>query len=325
MKITLNFLSVFFSFLLLLAIPNYPLTASAETVTIGTGGRTGVYFQVGRSLCRLLDQQAQVHDITCEALPTAGSISNLNEIREGKLQIGVAQSDWQYHAVNGSSKFADSGSDDDLRALFSVHGEPFTLVVRRDSGINSITDLEGKRVNIGNPGSGQRATMEVVMEAMGWTKQVFALANELPSTQQSLSLCHNDVQAMVYTVGHPNDSVAQAVDLCEAKITQVNGEQIDALVDDNPFYAYTQVPGGIYPGNEDSVTTFGVKATVVASAKLSEETVYTLVSTVFDNLDEFKKMHPAFAHLQASEMVKDGLSAPLHAGAERYFKEKGLL
>ena len=325
MKITLNFLSVFISFVLLISIPNYPESAFAENITIGTGGRAGVYFQVGRSLCRLLDQQAQNHDITCESLPTAGSISNLNDVREGKLQIGVAQSDWQYHAVNGSSKFADSGKNNDLRALFSVHGEPFTLVVRQDSGISSITDLEGKRVNIGNPGSGQRATMEVVMDAMGWTKEIFALANELPSSQQSLSLCHDDVQAMVYTVGHPNDSVAQAVELCEAKIAQVNGEQIDTLVNDNPFYAYTQVPGGLYPGNADSVTTFGVKATVVTSANVDEETVYTVVSTVFDNLDEFKKMHPAFAHLQASEMVKDGLSAPLHAGAERYFKEKGLL
>ncbi len=325
MKHCSNIFSVLISAVLLFSTPIYSTSASAEDITIGTGGRAGVYFQVGRALCRLLDQQAQSHDITCESLSTAGSISNLNDIREGKLQIGVAQSDWQYHAVNGSSKFADSGKDDNLRALFSVHGEPFTLVVRQDSGIGSISDLEGKRVNIGNPGSGQRATMEVVMETMGWTKDSFALANELPASQQSLSLCHDEVQAMVYTVGHPNDSVAQAVELCEAKIAQVQGGPIDALVNDNPFYAYTEVPGGVYPGNDDSVTTFGVKATVVSSADIDEDTIYTVVSTIFDNLDEFKKMHPAFAHLQADNMVKDGLSAPLHAGAERYFKEKGLL
>ncbi len=325
MKITVKFSSILISSVLLISAFSFPASAFAEEITIGTGGRSGVYFHVGRSLCRLLDQQSLDQDISCESLPTAGSISNLNDIREGKIQIGVVQSDWQYHAVNGSSKFADSGKDNDLRALFSVHGEPFTLVVRQDSGISSISDLEGKRVNIGNPGSGQRATMEVVMAALGWTKEIFALANELPSSQQSLSLCHDEVQAMVYTVGHPNESVAQAIDLCQAKIAQVNGGPIDTLVSDNPFYAYTQIPGGIYAGNADSVTTFGVKATVVTSANLSEETVYTVVSTLFDNLDEFKKMHPAFAYLQASEMVKDGLSAPLHAGAERYYKEKGLL
>ncbi len=299
--------------------------ARSVEVTIGTGSRAGVYFQVGRAICRLVNAGTPDHGVACAAPSTAGSIFNLQRIRGGALQFGVVQSDWQYHATNGTSRFSGAGADADLRALFSVHGEPFTVVARRDSGIRTFDDLKGKRVNIGNPGSGQRATMEVVMEAKGWDKSVFSLANELPASQQSLALCHDRVQAMVYSVGHPNASVGQAAGLCDAIIVEVKGPVIDKLVAENPFYAYTQIPGGIYTGNLDPVTTFGVMATVVSSATVDADTLYSIVKAVFDNLDKFKKMHPAFGTLEPERMIRDGLSAPLHEGAKRYFREQGLM
>ena len=299
--------------------------AAATDLVIGTGGTTGVYFQVGRSICRLVNAGMADHDIACDAPSTAGSIFNLTNIRAGNLQIGVAQSDWQYHAYHGTSVFQAAGADEDLRALFSVHGEPFTVVARRDSGIRRFADLVGKRVNIGNPGSGQRATMEVVMRAMGWSRKSFALANELPAAQQSLALCHDRVQAMIYTVGHPNASVDQAAGLCDAVIVEVAGPAIDKLVADNPFYAYTDIAGGLYPGNPKPVTTFGVKATVVTSAGLDAAVAYAVVKAVFDDLMKFKKLHPAFRSLAPERMVKDGLTAPLHDGAVRYYREKRLL
>jgi TRAP transporter TAXI family solute receptor len=300
-------------------------SARAVEVIIGTGSTAGVYYQVGRAICRLVNAQASADGIRCQALSTDGSIYNLSNVRAGELQLGVAQSDWQYHAFNGTGKFESVGPDEQLRALFSVHGEPFTVVARADAGIGSFDDLKGKRVNIGNPGSGQRATMEVVMEAKGWGKEVFSLANELPASQQSLALCHDRVQAMIYTVGHPNASVEQAVRLCQARIVEVGGPEIDQLVAERPYYAYTEVPGGIYPDNPKPVSTFGVMASVVASARLDSDTVYAIVKAVFDNFDEFKKLHPAFSSLAPERMVRDGLSAPLHQGAIRYFKEQGLL
>jgi TRAP transporter TAXI family solute receptor len=304
-----------------------PTTASAqsEDIFIGTGSKAGVYYQVGRALCRLLNADTRGHGLVCQATPTAGSIYNLTNVRVRRLHFGVAQSDWQYHAIHGTDAFESPGPDPDLRALFSVHSEPFTVVARRDSGIRRFNHLKGKRVNIGNPGSGQRATMEVVMRAAGWDKSVFSLANELPASQQSLALCHDRVQAMVYTVGHPNGSVGQAAGLCNAVIVEVKGPAIDKLIRENPFYAYTEIPGGIYIGNPDPVTTFGVKATVVASAKLDAETAYQMVKAVFDNLGRFRRMHPAFGNLDAAGMISDGLSAPLHEGALRYYREKGLV
>ena len=298
--------------------------AQADEIFVGTGSRLGVYFQVGRAICSLVNAGSEQHGTVCSAPPTAGSIANLEDIRNREIPFGVAQSDWQFHAYNGSGRFEQAGPDEDLRALFSVHGEPFTVVARRDAGIKNLDDLPAKRVNIGNPGSGQRGTMEVVMAAKGWERSVFALANELPASQQSLALCHDRVQAMVYTVGHPNASVAQAADLCDAIIVEVKDEAIDALVDEHPFYAYVQVPGGLYAGNPDPVTTFGVKATVVTSAQVDADTVYTVVKSVFDRLDDFKKFHPAFATLTPQQMVADGLSAPLHEGALKYYREQGL-
>ena len=303
-----------------------PSSASAQvSLTIGTGSEAGVYYQVGRALCYLAARDEALKDAGCKALSTAGSIFNLKNLRSGALQLGVAQSDWHFHAVRGSGPFADVGPDSDLRSLFSVHGEPFTVVARRDAGITRLQDLVGKRVNIGNPGSGQRATMETVMAALGWDRSAFSLADELPAAQQSLALCHDRVQAMIYTVGHPNASVGQAAGLCDAVMVEVGGAAIDKLIAENPFYAATEIPGGIYAGNPEPVKTFGVKATLVTTASLDEGLAYAIVRSVLGDLRRFRKMHPAFGALSAERMVADGLSAPLHPGALRYFREAGLL
>ena len=301
-----------------------PAMGAAE-ITIGTGSASGIYYQAGRSICRLVNAGTDDHGIICGPKTSPGSIDNLEKVRTGELDIGLAQSDWQYHAYKGSSMFGKAGPDGDLRALFSLHGEPFTLVARADSGIREFDDLPGKRVNIGNPGSGQHATMEVVMAAKGWNKHVFSLANELPASQQAMALCQDRIQALIYTVGHPNASVEHATTICQGRIVPVRGPEVDRLVDDSPFYAHVQVPGGLYPGNPDPVATFGVKATVVASSGLDPDTVYQVVKAVFGNLERLGEMHPAFAGLEPQKMIAEGLSAPLHEGARRYYVERGWL
>lgn len=298
--------------------------AQEKFITIGTGGQTGVYFVVGQSICRLVNRGSADHGLKCTAPSTGGSIANINAIKAGDMDMGVAQSDWQYHAYNGTSKF-DGNKFDEERAVFSVHGEPFTVIARADAGITSFADLKGKRVNIGNPGSGQRATMEVVMDALGWTLDDFALASELKPAEQAAALGDNKVDAIIYTVGHPNGSIQEAVSTVDAVLVPVTGPEIDKLIADNPFYAAATVPGGMYEGSPDDISTFGVKATFVTSSSVDDDVVYEVVKAVFDNFDRFKRLHPAFENLKEEEMIKDGLSAPLHPGAAKYYTERGLM
>ncbi len=296
-----------------------------EFITIGTGGVTGVYYPTGGAICRLVNKDRAEHGIRCSVESTGGSVYNLNAIRNGELDMGVAQSDWQYHAYNGTSQFEEAGPFEKLRAVFSVHPEPFTVVARADAGIKTFDDLKGKRVNVGNPGSGQRGTMEVLMEAKGWTMDDFALASELKAAEQSKALCDNKIDAMVYTVGHPSGSIKEATTSCDSVIVEVAGPTVQMLVDEYPFYRVATIPGGMYRGNPDDVKTFGVGATFVSSADVDANLVYHTVKAVFENFDTFIKLHPAFGVLKKEEMVKDGLSAPLHEGALRYYKEAGLM
>jgi len=312
-----------------IAIISIPLSLSANNieskVTIGTGGMTGVYYVTGTSICRLVNKDKKDHGVECEVESTGGSVYNINNIRVGELEMGIAQSDWQYHAYNGTSKFEKKGPFKELRAVFSVHPEPFTVVARKDSGIKNLKDLVGKRINIGNPGSGQRGTMEVLMKAMGWTKDTFKLTSELKSSEQSKALCDNKIDAMVFTVGHPSGSIQEATTTCESVLVNITGEEVEKLIADNDYYRIATIPGGMYKGNDEDTKTFGVGATFISSTKTPNNVVYTVVKSVFENFDKFKKLHPAFANLKKEEMISDALSAPLHDGAKKYYKEVGLL
>ncbi len=310
--------------LVLSAVPQGAM-AEQTFVTIGTGGVTGVYYPTGGAICRLVNKGKKEHGIRCSVESTGGSVYNLNTIAIGELDMGVAQSDQQYDALKGLNKFSEAGPNKDLRAVFSVHPEPFTVVARTDSGIKSFSDLKGKRVNIGDPGSGQRATIEVIMAKYGWTIKDFKLASELKAAEQSSALCDNKVDAIVYVVGHPNGSIQEATTACDATVVNVAGKEVDELIAENPYYRSATIPAGMYRGNDKDVKTFGVGATFVTSAKVPAEVIYQVVKAVFENFDDFKKLHPAFANLKKEEMIKDGLSAPLHEGAIRYYKEAGLL
>ncbi|GAB6263764.1 TAXI family TRAP transporter solute-binding subunit [Photobacterium sp. CCB-ST2H9] len=301
------------------------LAQAADFITIGTGSVTGVYYPTGGAICKLVNNERQTNGIRCSVESTGGSIYNVNTMRAGELDFGVVQSDWQYHGYNGTSEFKEMGPYKDMRAVFSLHTEPFNVIARADSGINNIEDLKGKRVNIGNPGSGDRATMEVVMKALGWTKDDFKLAAELKGSERSQALCDNKIDAFVYVVGHPNGSIKEATTSCDAKLVSVTGPAIDKLVADNPYYAKSTVPGGMYRGSDKDVHSFGVAATLVTSTKVSDDVVYALTKAVFENFHVFTRLHPSFANLKKEDMVKAGISIPLHPGAEKYYKEVGLI
>ncbi len=299
-----------------------PGAAQQKFVTIGTGGVTGVYYAVGGAVCRLLNKDRAKHGIRCSVESTGGSAFNINTIKAGELDFGMAQSDVQFNAVKGAGQYKDKAYPE-LRAVYSVHPEPFTVLARKEAGVTKFEDFKGKRFNVGNPGSGTRASMEQLLGAMGWKLSDFALASELKADEHGPALCDNKIDGFFYAVGHPSANIQDPTTTCGAKLVPLTGAAPDKLVKDFPYYAKATVPGGMYSGNPNPTETYGVLATLVTSAKTPDATVYELVKATFENFDEFKKLHPAFAKLDPAKMVKDGLSAPLHPGAVKYYKEKG--
>lgn len=310
------------SFLASLVMGAASVQAAETFVTIGTGGQTGVYYVVGQSICQLVNRDSAKTGLKCNAPSTGASVANLNAIAAKEMDMGIAQSDWQYHAYNGSSSF-EGKKNDKIRAIFSLHPEPFTVMARTDSGIKSFDDLKAKRVNVGDPGSGTRATMNVILAAKGWTDKDFKVASELKPAEMASVMCDNNLDAITYNVGHPNGALKEAAASCDAKLVPVTGPEIDKLVADHSYYAKATIPGGLYKGSDEPTETFGVYATLVTSADVDADKVYNVTKAVFDNFDRFKRLHPAFEHLKQEEMIKNALSAPLHEGAIRYYKEKG--
>lgn len=303
--------------------PTAPAMAQQQFMTIGTGGLTGVYFAAGGAICRLVNAGRAQHGFRCTVESTGGSVANINTVRAGDLNFGVAQSDWNFHAYKGTSTFQQAGAYTDLRSVFSLHPEPFTVVARADANVREFNDLRGKRVNVGNPGSGTRASMDQLLAAKGMTVSDFRLAAELRADEHGAALCDNRIDAFFFGVGHPSANVLDPITTCGARLVNITGPAVDKLVADNPFYSKATIPGGMYRGNPEPTQTFGVVATFVTSASASDDMVYTLVRAVFENFDEFRRLHPALANLNPQNMIRDGLTAPLHPGAIRYYRERG--
>jgi hypothetical protein len=258
---------------------------------------------------------------------TGGSVFNVNAIMSGDLEFGIVQSDRQYQAINGMAEWEDAGAQKDLRAVFSIHPESITLCAAVDAEIKKIKDLKGKRVNIGNPGSGQRQNSIDALNAVGLDYEKDLMAEQVKAAEAPGLLQDGRLDAFFYTVGHPSGAFKEATaGRRKVRFVEIDAPGISEMIKEKPYYAKSYVPVDLYPGaaNEENVDTFGVKATFVTSAKVPEDVVYAITKEVFDNFEDFKKLHPAYSVLSKEGML-DGLSAPLHPGAEKYFKEAGLL
>ncbi len=299
--------------------------AGKTKFTIATGGVTATYHAIGSSICRFVNKNRQRHGIRCRATPAEGSVSNLQRLRAGEVDMAIVQSDWQHHAYLGTSFFAGAGPHKELRALFSVLPEPFTVVVGSNSSIRSISDLKGRRVNLGREGSGGRATIDVVLGAADLTLDAFSAVTEVKSSLAPRQLCQGRFDAMLLMVAHPTLAVKEATATCNAVIVPATSPVIQGLVRDHDYFVSSVVPGGLYGANPVDVPTFGVTATVVTTTALPNNVVYEAVRATFENLRKFRELHPAFTRLDRRFMLRDHHTAPLHPGATRYFREAGLM
>jgi len=319
MRISIQSVGLALAAVLLLPAP--AAFAQQKFITIGTGGVTGVYYAVGGAICRLVNKDRAKTNVRCSVESTGGSSYNVNTIKAGELDLGMAQSDVQSQAYQGVGAFKQPISE--LRSVFSVHPEPFTLVARKEAGVKGFADFKGKRLNIGNPGSGTQAAMMDLLAAMNMKTSDFALASELKADEHGAALCDNKIDGFFYGVGHPSANIQDPTTACGAQLVPIIGPAVDALVKKHSYFAHATIPGGLYSNNPQPTKTYGVLATMVTSTRVPADMVYLVTKAVFDNFDEFKKLHPAFAHLDPKNMVADGLTAPLHDGAARYYREKG--
>lgn len=310
---------------LLLAAPAGAQEAppAPQLVSMQTAAVSGVYFPVGVALCRLVNQHRRDTGVRCAARPSGGSVANVATLRDGAAALALVQSDTQAQALAGSGAFATAGPFADLRAVMSLYPETLTLVARADAGIARVEDLPGKRVWLGEEGSGTRVLAGDLMAALGWTADSFAPVAVGGPTQMVQALCAGDLDAFFYAVGHPALVIQEATTGCPVQLVPVDGPAIDALVDAHPELVRAEVPGGLYRGVRDPVPSFGVSATLVTRADQPEALVHAMVGQIFADFDMLRGLEPTLASLDPEAMATEGLTAPLHPGAERYFRERG--
>jgi len=294
-----------------------------EFITIGTGGVTGTYYPTGGAICRLANKMKKESGIRCSVESTGGSVYNVNAIGSGDLDFGMVQSDVAYQASRGEGKF-EGKAIPKLRSVMAIYPELLALVVRKDANINSIEDLKGKKINVGNPGSGNEATAMVIFDEYGIKKNDLALWGVLTAQECPMALKDNKIEGYFYMVGHPTANITDAANSTPINIVPIEGKKADDIVSKYPYYAKGYIPANTYSGVNENVNSIGVKALLVTSSDVSDKSVETILKAVLDNFDEFKEMHPAYKSV-TKESLLEGIAVPMHKGAEKYYKQIGLM
>ena len=297
---------------------------AAEFITIGTGGVTGTYYPTGGAICQMVNKNKKTTNIRCSVESTGGSVYNVNTIKAGELDFGISQSDTAYQAYKGEGKFEGAAAVPELRSAIAIYPVLLALVVSQESGIKTINDLKGKKINMDSPGSGTRMTAEMVFDAFGLKTSDLALANELKSSEGPTMLQDNHIDGYFFMVGHPTANIKDAANSVDISIVPIEGTGIDAMIKKYPYFAKGTISGSFYKGVPNDVPSIGVKAVLITSTKVKDEVVYQVVKTILDNFEKFKELHPAYKTI-TKESLLEGLSVPQHPGAIKAFKEAGLL
>ncbi|WP_051448937.1 TAXI family TRAP transporter solute-binding subunit [Tolumonas lignilytica] len=297
------------------------LASPLSSLTISTGSVSGIYYPAGGAICRLVNKSLRQRIPRCSVITSEGSVANIEKLRNKQVPLALVQSDVQQHAFAGTHEFSTKGKMPQLRALFSLYSEAFTLIAREDSKINLMTDLIGKRIDLGNAGSGEQATMQLLMNQLNLKPADFAAISSLNADERAQELCDNQTDAFIYVVGHPNGAIREATNNCDTKLISIPQEQIQSLLSNYPEYHAMTIPGGLYQGNDADVNTFGVSATLLTTDELDDETAYQIVKATMENLTQLERSHPALKGLKPEDMANVGLTIPLHPGAIRYYQE----
>tara|TARA_R110001592_G_scaffold64194_4_gene197436 strand:+ start:9282 stop:10226 length:945 start_codon:yes stop_codon:yes gene_type:complete len=301
------------------------IVVPAPDIVIGTASPTSAAYPLGGSICRLFNLESPKDGRRCAAIPTSDPIANIDMLRDGRIDVAIVPSDVLADAAAGNGVFDSRGPSLEMRVLFSGYSNAFTIVVRGELGIRSAVDLRGRRINMGSPGSGERISMERIMASAGVTRGDFAQVHEMTLAEQHRAFCAKEIDAIVYEVPHPSGLIQDLVRGCNGALVDIVGKSIDGMLRHHPEYERTVIPGGTYAANSSDVQTIGVRSVVIAASRLSDDLAYEITKAVFENFDDFRRLHPAFAMLSIPGMVNADGPTPLHSGALRYYRERGNL
>jgi len=304
-----------------------PLTIALRApVTIATADPAAIYYPVGNAICRIVNlAEADDPAKRCQAVVSEGAQANVEKVRSGAVTLGLTQSDLAYGAYRGRGPFAAVGPNPELRTVVALQRESFTVIARADSHIRDFQDLRGKRVGIGTVGAGYTFTRDIVLPYYGWTISDFERALELGPAEQNQTLCDNEVDAIIFEAAHPDGLTQVATSECHARLVRVAGPPIDRLLAAHPYYVASVIPGGLYDGNREDTPTFSTQTLLIASVRMPDDLAYAMVKALFENFDDFRRLHPELSTLTKKDMVPSAAVMPIHPGALRYYREAGLL
>lgn len=285
----------------------------SQALTIGTGPLNGVYYPTGGAICRVLNAGHALHGDSCTVQSTRGSMANLKALDKGDVQLALVQSDVLHHALHGTGPFSGQGANNELRSLFRLYQESLTLLAAPNSGITTLADIEGKRVYPGNKGAGEQITSQALMAAMGWQPGQFA-AYQLKSDSEPLEgLCDGSLDAAFVVAGHPSLAVGDLISRCKVRLIPIEGEQIDTLLKQHPYYQHSRIAANLYPGQTTAINNIGMSAELVALASLPDPIVRTVRDTLLARVKQFSRLHPALSKV-TPEQLQAQTELPLHAG-----------
>jgi TRAP transporter TAXI family solute receptor len=299
--------------------------AQTKFVTIGTGGVSGVYYAVGGALCRVVNRDRVSNGIRCSAEATPGSMVNIDSLKRNSINFAIVQGDLHYQAVKGDGAFAKNGVQENLRSVLSLYPEALTILSSKEISAKGLDDLKGRRFSLGMLGSGGRATIEKLLQASSLSASDFGSVVERAADEQGHALCENKIDGFAYVVGHPAPNVMRTIKECGAKFVAVESAGSAAVLRDFPYFVKTEIPGSLYPGLAGGVPTIGMLASLVTTDSVPDDMVYSVVKSIFGNIEELKGLNPSLARLDPRKMISEGLVAPIHPGAMRFYKEKGWL
>jgi len=291
--------------------------------SVGTGELNGVYYPVAKAICEIVNRDLSIDGVRCSPETTPGSVYNIHAIQSGELEFGIVQADVNFNAYKGEGAWVGRPFHD-LRSVLSLYPELVTVMARADSHIQDLAGLAGRRVNVGSKGTGIRTTWDAIEEELGWRDDERVRPVEMRAGATTSALCSGAIDASMLIVGHPSPLVKAQQAACAINLVAISGPAIDKLLQKHSYYQRETIPADLY-GLPAEVPTFGGRATLVTSASVDARVVAVVAREVLGHLTELRTLHPALARLRSRQMVNDGLTAPLHPGAEQIYKETGLI